>query len=395
MQEHRVYDRSVHKQLRERIRREGPIPFDAFVEAALYGQPDGFFARGGGAGRAGGDFVTSPEVGALFGTVVARAVDRWWRELLEPDPFVVVDAGAGRGRLAADVLRAAPDCAPALRYVLVERSAALRAVQRDLVDLEPADRVLGPAIPAEPDEPAALVPGLGPLATSLPELPALELEGVIVANELLDNLPFRIVERVELGWAEVRVGYAADSQLAEVVVPAAPEVAAEADRVAATAALPVGARLPVPTATADWLFRCGALLRRGFLVVLDYADEAASLAARGQPGWLRTYRGHDVGGPVLAHPGTQDVTCDVPVEHLRATARAAGFELVDHTSQAAWLRRLGIDELADTAAGAWRERVGVGDLGAMAARSRVHEADALTDPQGLGAHHVFVFRRGR
>src|SRR4249919_1949095 len=91
----------------ERIRREGPISFDAFVDLALYGD-DGFFTRARGAGRAGRDFVTSPEVGPLFGALVAGALDAWWRELEEPDPYLVIEAGAGRGRLAHDVLVAAP-----------------------------------------------------------------------------------------------------------------------------------------------------------------------------------------------------------------------------------------------------------------------------------------------
>ena len=63
------------------------------MEAALYGE-GGFFAEGGGAGRAGRDFITSPEVGSLFGACVARALDGWWRELGAPDPFLVVEAGA-------------------------------------------------------------------------------------------------------------------------------------------------------------------------------------------------------------------------------------------------------------------------------------------------------------
>ena len=384
----------MHEHLRERIGREGPIPFDAFLESALYDPDDGFFGRGGGAGRAGRDFVTSPEVGTLFGLLVARGLDGWWRELGEPDPFVVVDAGAGRGRLAADVLGAAPRCAPALRYVLVERTAALRAAQPELVDLEPADRALGPAVRADPDEPMIPVAGTGPLATSIAELPAVEVEGVVFANELLDNLPFRLVERSATGWSEVRVGRG-DEELVEVLVPAPPDVGTEADRVAAGAAVPVGARLPVPTATVDWLFRCGNLLRHGLLVVVDYAAEAASLVTRGQERWLRTYRAHERGGSPLAAAGTQDITCEVPVEHLLAAARHAGFDLVERTTQAEWLRSVGIDELADTAAASWRERAGVGDLEAVAARSRVHEADALTDAAGLGAHHVFVFAKGR
>jgi SAM-dependent MidA family methyltransferase len=109
---------SAYEEIVDRIGREGPIGFDAFVELALYGE-GGFFTRARGAGRAGRDFVTSPEVGPLFGALVARALDGWWRDAGAPDPFLVIEAGAGRGRLARDVLAAAPQCANALRYVLV------------------------------------------------------------------------------------------------------------------------------------------------------------------------------------------------------------------------------------------------------------------------------------
>jgi len=381
------------ERIAERIRREGPIPFDRFVDAALYDEDDGFYARGGGAGRAGRDFVTSPEVGALFGALMARYLDRAWTELARPDPFVVVDAGAGRGRLATDVLRAEPECSRALRYVLVERSAGLRVAQRDMLTLEPADRAFGPAVRDDPDEAPRPVEDVGPIATSLPEFPALELAaGVVIANELLDNLPFRLVERARAGWTEVRVGLTPDG-FAEVAVPASPEVVATADDVAAGATIPEGARLPVPTATVDWLDECAHVLRRGFLVVVDYADDAAFLAARRQDEWLRTYRGHQRGESPLAAPGAQDITSTVPAEHLVAHAARAGFRLVEHTTQAEWLAALGIDELVDDARGLWRERAAVGDLEALAARSRVTEAAALTDRSGLGAHHVFVFTK--
>src|SRR3954464_13895001 len=91
----------------ERIGREGPIGFDAFVELALYGE-GGFFTRARGAGRAGRDCVTSPEVGPLFGALVARALDGWWRDAAAPDPFLVIEAGAGRGRLARGVVAPNP-----------------------------------------------------------------------------------------------------------------------------------------------------------------------------------------------------------------------------------------------------------------------------------------------
>jgi SAM-dependent MidA family methyltransferase len=382
------------ERIAERIRREGPIPFDRFVDAALYDEDGGFFAGGGGAGRAGRDFVTSPEVGALYGALVARYLDQAWADLGRPDPFVVVDAGAGRGRLAADVLRAQPVCSPALRYVLVERSAALRASQRELLAIEPADRALGPAVRIEPDEAPLPVTGVGPIVTALGELPALEVPaGVVIANELIDNLPFRIVERAGEGWSEIRVG-AADSGFVEVAVPAALDVAGAADEVAAGADIPAGARLPVPTATVDWLAACGHVLRRGFLVVVDFADSAVSLAQREHGQWLRTYRGHQRGAAPLADPGSQDITYDVPSEHLVTHARRAGLRLLATTTQARWLADLGIDQLVDEARRVWRERAALGDLDAMAARSRVSEAAALTDPSGLGAHNVFVFAKG-
>jgi NADH dehydrogenase [ubiquinone] 1 alpha subcomplex assembly factor 7 len=386
------------ERIAERIRREGPVPFDRFVDAALYGEPGGFFARGGGAGRAGRDFVTSPEVGVLFGALMARSLDGAWSELSRPDPFVVVDAGAGRGRLASDVLRAEPKCARALRYVLVERSAALRAAQRELLTLEPADRAFGPAEPIEGDVEAEEAPrpvaGVGPIVTALRELPALEIEaGVVVANELLDNLPFRIVERTRDAWTEVRVGLG-ETGFVEVAVPASSEVATAADEIAAGVTVPTGARLPVPTASADWLAECGRALRRGYLVVVDYAADAESLVTLRQDEWLRTYLEHQRGEAPLAAPGAQDITCTIPVEHLVAHARRAGFRLIEHISQADWLAALGIDELVEDARSVWRERAAFGDLDAMAARSRVSEAAALTDQSGLGAHHVFVFAKG-
>jgi NADH dehydrogenase [ubiquinone] 1 alpha subcomplex assembly factor 7 len=379
----------VRDELVERIRREGPIPFDAFVEVALYGD-GGFFTRARGAGRAGRDFVTSPEVGPLFGALVARALDGWWRELHEPDPFLVVDAGAGRGRLAADVLAAAPECATALRYVLVERSPELRAAQRELLVLEPFEDALGPAVRTDEDAPIPMG-GMGPIATALAELPAVPLTGVVLANELLDNLPFRVVQRTADGWMEVRVAIAGE-EFVEALVPAAAELVVEAELVAAGAAR-TGARLPIPTGIPEWLQECASILRRGVLVVIDYAASGAELVERGERGWLRTYRDHDRGAAPLAVPGEQDITIDVPVEYLVHAAGRAGFRLVAETTQADWLTGLGLETLVADAREQWDARAHVGDLEAVRHRSRVTEGAALVDPSGLGAHRVLIFRR--
>ncbi|HVL04328.1 MAG TPA: SAM-dependent methyltransferase, partial [Acidimicrobiales bacterium] len=167
--------------------------FDAFMERALYG-PGGFFASGHGAGRR-GDFLTSPEVGPLFGAVVARAVDAEWARLDRPQTFTVVEVGAGRGALARAVLAARPACADALRYVCVERSAVLRRQAADVAGVTVAE-----------------------------DLPS-RITGMVLANELLDNLAFRLLERRDEGWAEVFVEPADGSEPREVLLAAGPDAA--------------------------------------------------------------------------------------------------------------------------------------------------------------------------
>jgi len=104
------------------------------------------------------------------------------------------------------------------------------------------------------------------------------------------------------------------------------------------------------------------------------------MARRPWTDWVRTYRGHGRGTRPLADLGRQDITCEVAVDQLPPPTA--------NRSQAEFLRAYGIDELASEARRAWHERAHIGDLQALMARSRVHEAAALTDEAGLGAFRV-------
>jgi SAM-dependent MidA family methyltransferase len=313
-------------------------------------------------------------VGPLFGAVLARALDAWWRELDEPDPYVVVEAGAGAGTLARHVLEARPACAPALRYVLVERSQRLRDVQHSRLPMEPPGQVLGPAVVTDPDEGPEPIAGIGPLVTSLPELPQGPITGVVVANELLDNLPFALLERTADGWSEVRV----DDQLRETLVTASSDVAREADHLAPGA--PAGARVPLQHAARAWLRSALTVVEEGRVAVFDYAATTSDMACRPWTEWVRTYRGHGPGGHPLEALGEQDITCEVAIDQLPAPTT--------ETSQADFLQAHGLDALVHEARRRWEERAHIGDLEALKHRSRITEADALTDPAGLGAFKV-------
>jgi SAM-dependent MidA family methyltransferase len=375
----------LERVLADRIARFGSIRFDDYVDLVLNDPSGGFFVGGGRAGRREGDFITNPEVGPLFGAVLARFLDARWEELGHPDPFVVVEAGAGRGALAISVLGASPRCSHALRYVLVESSASLREAQAEHLALVHPFEVLGPE--ADP-EGGRIAPGAGtgPLVCSLEDLPAQRVDGVVLANELLDNLPFRLLERADDGWLEVRVALEA-GRAVELLVAADREESARADALAPDAA--TGARIPLQDAAAGWLRRALGVVERGSVLVVDYADETATLAARPVGDWVRTYRAHERGGPPLTAPGRQDVTCEVAVDQLAAVAAPAAA-----ATQADWLRHWGIGALVDEGRRTWEERAGVGDLAALRARSRVVEAEALTDPTGLGAFRVVEWRVG-
>jgi SAM-dependent MidA family methyltransferase len=388
------------------IATHGPMRFDAYMDVVLYHPTGGFYAAGGRAGARAGDFLTSPEVGPLFGAVLAAAVDQWWDAAGQPSAFTVAEVGAGPGTLAAAVRLAAPRCAGVLRWVMVERTAAQRAGHVDRLGAATGLPGRGghPHRTGTPTRASASAPTPTPTRASasasagpsdggrvqlvsLPDLPDDVPIDVVVANELLDNLAVRVLERTSTGWAEVWVDVSDGAHglvLVETLVdlddsdPAMAMVTELASRAA------VGQRIAWQDQAMDWLRRMlSAVGPTGRVVVFDYADTTSSMATRGQQQWMRTYAAHGRGsGPLLAC-GAQDLTCDVAVDQL-ALVRPPTTE----RTQAAFLAAHGIGALVDEGRRVWAERVGVGDLAAVRARSRITEAEALTDLDGLGAHRV-------
>ena len=371
----------VDTRVRELIERQGPVGFDEVVRAALYDLAGGFYTGGGRAGRH-GDFLTSPEVGPLFGAIVARALDARWHSLGQPAVFVVVEAGAGPGTLAGSVLHARPACAAALRYVLVEASASQRARHAEHLTLENPVAAFA-SLPEPDDDEPPMAPPRGPIVVSLPELPRLTGSCVVLANELLDNLPFALAERASAGGSEVLVGLDS-ATLSEVLVPLD---RAEADRLDALApSAAIGARVPLQRAAAAWVREALALAGPdGWVVAFDYATQTAAMAERPWGEWVRTYRGHERGGPPLEALGTQDITCEVAIDQLAVAPTSDRL-------QSEWLLDHGLTDLVAEGRRIWEERAAIGDLEAVRARSRITEGEALVDPSGLGAFRVLEWR---
>lgn len=351
--------------------------FDEFMESALYGA-EGFYSTGGGAGRSGRDFLTSPEVGPLFGRLIASKIDSIWDDLARPQNFTVVDAGAGVGTLARSVFAAKPRCANSLLYVLLERSDVLR---REHVNLDAAAEVHGVRdVLSLRDIQQSCRPA------GLPQRVSVPFQGAVIANELLDNLPVRLLERTTQGWCEVYVDVK-ETVGEEFLLPLSEsEESQEAYELAPNAS--EGARLPLAKAAVGWIGEALGLLSAGSLIVIDYAaGTTASLAARPPPEWLRTYRSQARGTPFLEDVGRQDITVEVPLDQI--LCKYPGAQV---SEQASYLRGLGIEEQVALGRKAWREQAAVGNLPALEARSRIREAEALCDPAGLGSFTVLEWK---
>jgi SAM-dependent MidA family methyltransferase len=317
------------------------------MHISLYGE-NGFYTNSGKAGRRGGDFITSPEVGPLFGTVIARYLDECWQKLGSPTKFDVVECGAGPGTLARSIMAAKPQCMDALRYVAVEVSEAQRALHPDNIESR----------------------------ETMPEGP---ITGVVLANELLDNMPFRLFV-FDGAWMEAFVAQTPDGKFVEVLHKPAelPSVLPK------TAAL--GSRVPIQDAASAWVGSALSSIERGRLVLFDYCSATTSeVAALPWREWLRTYKEHERGGHYLLEPGSQDITAQVVLDQL-----PSGYEVM---SQAQFLGQWGIDGLVLEGNNYWANLSGAPDVAAMKMRSRAIEHDALTDMNSLGSTRVLIWER--
>ena len=195
-----------------------------------------------------------PTTAALVGWMV-DAIDGWWAEMGCPDPFTLVEIGAGDGTRAEAFLAAGPACLTALRCVLVEVDPVLRDRQRAHLPIESPILVLGPV--GLGDDAAGTtatwttksrraVAGIGPLITSLPEPPVVDGDALVVAVGWVSRLPSDRLEWRDSRWWEIRWAAGDDGDLRELPVPLDRDRATGADRLLAEPGAGAGAGSSAP-----------------------------------------------------------------------------------------------------------------------------------------------------
>ena len=362
----------LREMIGRRIRSRGPLPFAEFMNLALYHPRHGYYARVDRRSGRSGDFFTSVDVGTLFGELLAAQFAEMWQYIppesdLDSGGHDLVEAAAGNGRLALDVLdataRSHPELYEAIHLTLVERSPTARAAHVD---------TLGPHAPK--------------LRRSTETVPA-HIRGIVFANELLDALPVHPIVMTESGLAEVYVDLDSGdgNRFVERLAPPSAEVLAHVARFAIE--LEPGWRAEVSPDAVSWIEQAGRSLDRGFLVLVDYGHDAAELySATHAAGTLTTYHRHVVGTrgdhstPAwLLDPGAVDVTAHVDLTAVRRAAEDVGLDTLAVVDQTYFLLGIGAAE--------WPEPVDQ-----VEALKRRLALKTLLIPGGLGSSHkVLVF----
>jgi SAM-dependent MidA family methyltransferase len=300
----------------------GWLSFARFMELLLYTPGLGYYAAGARKFGAAGDFITAPEMTPLFGQALARQV----AQIMAVSVPVVMEVGAGSGRLAADLLLALEN-AEALpeRYLILDLSADLRQRQHETI--------------------AAAVPHLLPRVEWLDRLPE-EFSGVVVANELLDAIPAHVVVWREDGVFERGVVVTEPGGFTWNERPAAGALLAAAEEIGTQCSLPPGFESEISLAARAWAAEWGHRLKEGALLLIDYGFPRREFyhQQRGRGTLMCHYRHHAHPDPFYL-PGLQDVTVHVDFTAIIAAAHGSGLELLGYTSQGQFLLNCGILDL--------------------------------------------------
>lgn len=319
----------VAEALAARIRANGPLRFDAFMDFALYAPGLGYYSAGATKIGPAGDFTTAPELGTVLARCLAEAI----APALDGDGLDLVELGAGTGALAVGLLPAlaALGRLPA-RYRIVEVGADLRERQRVAI--------------------SALDASLASRVEWLDAPPDSGWRGALVANEVVDALPCRVFELRAAGLVELGVDLGADGSFQWLDLEPDASLAAEVAQLLADGReWPSGYRSEIRPQVPAWLAAILGRLESGLAVFIDYGFPRAEyyLPARSMGTLLCHFR-HRAHSDPLILIGLQDLTASVDFSQLAGAGRSLGFDVACYATQAAFLFACGLPRILAEAA---------------------------------------------
>ncbi len=342
--------------LEEILKAESPLTFERYMKLCLYHERYGYYARGPRLGRK-GDYFTSPTVHRVFGAALAVQVLEIYERLGEPPDFKIVEAGAGEGYLALDLLTYLKKKDRLFPYTILEPFPALKSLQEEtLKDFEPWVNWR-----SGPEE---LKPWVG----------------VFIANELLDAFPVHLITKTPEGLQEIYVKVTEEGLEEETGALSEPEILSRVLPFALT--WPEGYRTEVCTSLEPFYKELAKKLFKGAFIFIDYGfprpDYYHPERSRGT---LLAYYRHRPGENPYLRPGHQDLTAHVDFTYLRELGERYGLLNLGFTQQGPFLVSLGVERLLE-------------EVSACDFRDR-EALKLLLLPEGLGhSHWVLVQGRG-
>lgn len=319
---------ALHDVLISRIRKSGPITFHDYMAACLYEPGLGYYTSPGRKVGAEGDFYTSINVHAVFGRLIAKEIARMWEVLGKPADFRIVEAGAGHGRLARDILEALAENSPALFeivvYHLIEKEPSLQDAQRGTL----GDYWAKAQWTSSEDFAAGQC----------------RFTGCYLSNELVDSFPVHLVQMTEEGLKEVHVTENGGEFVEILREPSTPLLEDYLQRIGVR--LLNFQRAEINLVAPEWLKTVTNALDRGFVLTVDYGYTAVDLfSPMRRTGTLLCYYRHQVEESPYVRPGLQDITTHIDFTTLSERGKEYGLETVFLGEQYRFLMATGLMEV--------------------------------------------------
>ncbi|BCN94086.1 SAM-dependent methyltransferase [Thiomicrorhabdus immobilis] len=325
-----AHSKKLSDNIKRFLSRHKNLPFSKFMEMALYTPQLGYYA--GGLPKIGksGDFITAPEVSNIFSRCLARQAAQVLSQLDEAN---IVEFGAGQGTMAKDILLELENLQqPLHRYYIVEISADLRQRQKQTFEQH---------LPAE----------IVKKVVWLDKLPSTPISAVVLANEVLDAMPF---ERLRIEPERALQGYVVfnektqqfdwdfqtitDAKLQKFANQLIKHIGKVSD---------LGYETEINLNLKPWLKSLNDILAEGAVFLIDYGYSRHEYYQPARVmGTLRCHYQHRAHNNPFFYPGLQDITAHVDFTAVAEDAFDSGFKIAGFTTQAHFLMGSGLLEMS-------------------------------------------------
>jgi SAM-dependent MidA family methyltransferase len=345
------------------------ITFAEYMELVLYHQQYGYYNSGVVSIGAKGDFFTSASLGKDFGELIAVQLQEMWQNLGCPNPFYVVEIGAGNGQLAQDILGFIQNnnslFIQALKYIIIERSPALKQLQQDILKPFTAFDLTW---------------------KTWSELADDSITGCFLSNELVDAFPVHLITKQQQQLREVYLSLEQE-QLTQTIAPLSTTKINEYFDLVEINLLeseyPENYLTEVNLDALDWLTTVASKLQRGYVLTIDYGYTADKYYRPARNlGTLQCYYQHRRHNNPYVNIGYQDLTAHVDFTAIQRQGELCNLETIGFTQQGLFLMALGLgDRLNELSTG----KYGIAEI--FQRRDALHQ---LIDPTGLGGFWVLL-----